>query len=92
MRHGPDAATGGNSLTHPASIPGVVWSLLWIGWILAFFIIEGIALFNDVPRDTLSAHLRRWFRIDTKLGRTLFLVAFGGFVCWFGVHIITRLV
>ncbi len=69
-----------------------IWTTLWAGWILAFFVIEIIALRNDVPRDTLSAHIRRWLRTDTKLGRTVFLVAFGGFICWFGVHILTKLV
>lgn len=69
-----------------------VWDWLWIDFGLAFLIIEGVALFNDVPRDTLSAHIRKWLRTDTKLGRTIFLVAFGGFVCWFAVHILTRLV
>lgn len=66
-----------------------LWDWLWIGWAAAFAIIEGIALFNDVPRDTLSAHIRRWLSVKTKLGRTIFLIAFGGFVAWFAVHILT---
>jgi hypothetical protein len=67
----------------------VVWTLLWISWILAFAIIEFAALHNDLPGDTLSEHLRRWFSVKKKLGRTVFLVAFGGFCCWFGIHVLT---
>lgn len=68
-----------------------IWTILWIGWIVAFFVIEGIALYRDRTKlgATLSEHLRLWFRIDTKLGRTAFLVVFGGFVAWFGVHLLT---
>lgn len=69
-----------------------VWEILWLLWIAAFAIIEAVAVKNDTPNDTLSEHLRKWFRVDTRPGRTAFLVAFGGFVVWFGVHIVTNLV
>ena len=65
------------------------WTIAWILWILAFGVIEGLALRNDKADDTLSEHFRKWFRTDTKIGRTVFLVVFGGFVAWFGVHILT---
>lgn len=65
---------------------------LWIGWIAAFFIVEGVALHNDMPGDTLSEHLRQWLSVKTKLGRTVFLVLWAGFAVWFCVHIITDLV
>lgn len=70
----------------------MIYTLLWAGWVLAFIIVEGFALRNDVSGDTLSEHVRKWIRTDTKLGRTIFLVAFGGFAIWFLVHIITKLV
>lgn len=69
-----------------------IWEVLWFCWVAAFAVIEGIAVKNDTPNDTLSEHLRKWFRTDTRPGRTVFLVAFGGFVAWFGVHILTALV
>lgn len=69
-----------------------MFETLWILWIVAFAVVEGVALKNDVPGDTLSEHIRLWFRLDSRLGRTAFLVAFGGFVAWFGVHILTGLV
>jgi len=31
-----------------------IWSWLWIAWIGAFLIIEGIALFRKQRNDTLS--------------------------------------
>lgn len=68
-----------------------IWTWLWVGWVVAFIIVEWAAIKNDTPDDTLSEHLRKWFRTDTNLGRTAFLVAFGGFVAWFGVHILTNL-
>ena len=57
-----------------------------------FGVVEYIAVKNDTPDDTLSEHIRKWYRIDTNLGRTAFLVSFGGFVAWFSVHILTSLV
>lgn len=70
----------------------MIYTLLWVGWVLTFFIVEGFALRNDMPGDTFSEHTRKWIRTDTKLGRTIFLVVFSGFAIWFLVHIITKLV
>jgi hypothetical protein len=66
-----------------------LYDWLWIGWIAAFAVVEGFALHNDMPGDTLSAHIRKWFSLKTKRGRTVFLVVFGGFVLWLGVHLLT---
>lgn len=65
----------------------MIYTILWILWGLSFFIVEGFALKNDMPGDTLSEHLRKWFRVDTRPGRTAWLVTFGGFAAWFFVHI-----
>jgi hypothetical protein len=64
-----------------------IWSALWIAWGLCFAGIEGVALANDARGDTLSEHLRRWFRTDTHLGRSLWVTASGIFFGWFVVHI-----
>ena len=66
-----------------------IWTLLWILWIAGFAVIEACALANDVDEDTLSEHLRKWFRVDTHLGRTVWLVVTGIFFAWFVVHIVT---
>ena len=40
-----------------------IWTALWITWIAAFVIIEGIALARKDLNDTLSEHVWKWFRI-----------------------------
>lgn len=64
-----------------------VWTILWLAWGAMFALVEGAALVNDKREDTLSEHFRRWFRTDTKLGRTAWIVASGIFFAWFTVHI-----
>lgn len=69
-----------------------MWTTLWILWALMFTAVEAAAIWNDKRGDTLSEHLRRWFRTDTNLGRTIFLIVSGVFMSWFVVHIATGLV
>ena len=38
------------------------WSLLWLGWLLAFLFVELPAAILPAKGDTLSEHVRRWFR------------------------------
>jgi hypothetical protein len=65
-----------------------VWTVLWAAWGLAFAVIEGAALRNDTRGDTLSEHLRRWFRTDTHTGRTIWLIVSAlFFVAWLIPHI-----
>lgn len=64
-----------------------VWTILWLLWAVAFAVIEGLSIRNDAKGDTLSEHLRLWFRTDTKLGRTAWLVISGIFFGWFVTHI-----
>jgi hypothetical protein len=66
-----------------------IWNVLWVLWIVSFAIIEAVAISNDVDEDTLSEHLRKWFRVDTHLGRTVWLVVSGIFFAWFVVHIVS---
>ena len=67
----------------------MIYTALWIGWVLAFVLVETFALRNDMPGDTLSEHVTKWFSVRTKLGRTVFLVTWSGFAVWFAVHILT---
>ena len=64
-----------------------VWTWLWVAWAAAFAVIEGVAITNDAKDDTLSEHLREWFRTDRKLGRTVWLCVCGCFAAWFITHI-----
>jgi hypothetical protein len=63
-----------------------VWTALWIAWCAAFAVIEGVALTRD-RQDTLSDHLRRWFRTDTHVGRSAWVLVSGIFFGWFVVHV-----
>jgi hypothetical protein len=65
----------------------MIWTVLWVAWGLAFAGIEAAALHNDMPGDTLSEHLRKWFRTDTHTGRTVWAIASGIFFGWFAIHI-----
>lgn len=64
-----------------------MWTELWLLWVAAFAVIEGVAIFNDQRGDTLSEHFRRWFNTDTHWGRSVWIVASGVFFAWFVVHI-----
>lgn len=62
----------------------VVWgSLLVVG-----AVVEGLALWNTRPGDTLSERTRSWFRVNTRAGRVMFVVVWVGFAAWFLVHIL----
>lgn len=63
------------------------FTVLWVLWGAAFAVIEGVALVNDRKDDTLSEHLRDWFRTDRKHGRTAWIVTSGVFFAWFVTHI-----
>lgn len=66
----------------------MIWTILWVGWILAFFAIEIPAIRNDLREDTLSEHIRRWFSTKTHHGRSVFIVAWLAFTVWFVPHIV----
>lgn len=69
----------------------------WVSLAVAGFVIEGIALFNSRPGDTLSEHLWAWLGIKRKepnfvtpkwtlrVVRTIFVSA----MLWFILHITT---
>jgi hypothetical protein len=43
-----------------------VYDWLWLGWLVYFAIVEGRALFNSKPGDTLSEHAWAWLGYDTR--------------------------
>jgi hypothetical protein len=65
-------------------------NLLWGIVLTAGAAYETFALVNRRDGDTLSARTRAWFRVDTKPGRAIFTVAWGGFALWFLQHILTQ--
>jgi hypothetical protein len=41
----------------------VTYTTAWLLWLLAFGVIEGKALANKEPGDTLSEHVWKWFMV-----------------------------
>lgn len=67
-----------------------IWTALWIVWGAAFAGIEGFALRADAHGSTgatLSEHLRRWFHVNTHVGRTIWLIVSGIWGVAFAMHI-----
>lgn len=75
------------------------WTAAWIGWLGWFALVEGMALFNSRPGDTLSEHVWLWFgtrrRRPGESERTrsgwaqLRRVVLLAFVVWLGAHFLT---
>lgn len=63
------------------------YTIAWALWVIAFVVIEARAINNDIKDDTLSDHFAMWFKVNTKFGRTAWLVFSGVFFAWFVVHI-----
>lgn len=64
------------------------YTLLWVVWLVQFAAIEGVALVDKRPGDTLSEHVWNWFSIRDKstgwLWRRGALLAFLG---WLIAHL-----
>ena len=70
----------------------MVWTVLWLLWIAAFFAIEVPALRNKTPGDTLSEHVWKWFAVKdanrkglTRLRRWGLLA----FLAWLSFHFLS---
>lgn len=73
------------------------WTWAWAGWAVYFLIVEGMALFNSRPGDTLSEHVWAFIGIRrkgvdprdpsgwTRLRRFLVLA----FMAWLSFHFLT---
>jgi hypothetical protein len=67
-----------------------MYTALWIIWLAYLLIVEGAALLNKNPGDTLSEHLWSWFSIkDKKRSWRLRRVFLLSLLVWFIVHILT---
>jgi len=63
------------------------FSWAWVGWLLAFLVIEGLALFNKKKGDTLSENVWRWFGV--KSGKSLRTMGLLGFMTWLTIHFVS---
>jgi hypothetical protein len=66
------------------------YTLGWLLWIAAFLGLEGKALVNKRPGDTLSEHVWRWSSVKAK-GGAWRLRRFGllAFLAWLAAHFLT---
>lgn len=63
------------------------WTIAWLLWIASFCAIEGPAIFNRQPGDTLSEHVRAWFATRTKpKGWRIRRLVLAFFLVWLGLH------
>lgn len=86
--HSVVASTGAVVLATATHGP-VLFTILWVGWVAAFAVIEGIAIFNKGRDDTLSEKIRDLFRTDTRTGRTIWVVVIGAGAGLLAAHILS---
>ena len=69
------------------------WTLMWLAWIAAFFLIEGSALARHRPQDTLSDHCFRWFGIPQHAAPARSLrarrIALLWLLAWLATHLLS---
>lgn len=66
---------------------------LWICWLIAFCVIEGVALWRHDYKGTLTAHVRWWFGFENRAGIAAKRAAWrltrallAGFMAWLTLH------
>lgn len=63
---------------------------LWLIWLGMFAAVEGAAIFNRTPGDTLSEHVWKWFSIREKgKGWRSRRFALLTFLAWLVAHFLT---
>jgi hypothetical protein len=68
----------------------VTFTIAWLIWILQFVAIEGVALCNKQPGDTLSEHVWDWASIRGKgAGWRARRFALLAFLCWLLLHFLS---
>jgi hypothetical protein len=64
-----------------------LFTSLWIVWLVLFGAIEGVALANKTPGDTLSEHIWKWFSVRGKARGWMFRrAALFLFLVWLLLH------
>lgn len=65
-----------------------MFTVLWIGWLVAFLVIETVAIIRKERGDTLSEHVWAWFSLR-KSKKSLLTYAFAAFWLWLTIHFLT---
>jgi len=74
-------------------VPPDFYRLFWLGWLLAFAVIESYAIWKNVPGGTFSEWV--WWILgsgdaDREWYRNVFRVVVAGFLVWLIPHFFTR--
>lgn len=67
------------------------WTVAWLAWGAAFLLIEGHALANKTPDDTLSEHVWGWFHVRDARPTPLVIAArivLALFLLWLAAHMV----
>lgn len=69
------------------------WAWFWVAWFGAFVVMEGNALTNHTPGDTLSETVWRWLRIGSPgnpgaVAWTWRTFVLGAFLVWLVLHLL----
>lgn len=66
------------------------YTIAWLLWILAFFVIEVPAILNKRLGDTLSEHVWRWFSVKSRsTGWKIRRFSLLALLAWLSAHFLT---
>jgi hypothetical protein len=65
-----------------------VFTWAWIFWLAMFAAVEGVAIFNKKPGDTLSEHIWAWFKIRESRQWNVRRWVLAIFLVWLTVHMV----
>jgi hypothetical protein len=66
------------------------YTIAWLLWLSMLIAIEGTALANKVPGDTLSEHVWKWASVkDKSVGWRLRRAVLVVFLVWLAMHLIS---
>lgn len=66
------------------------WTAAWVFWFAFFGLVEGAALLNKTPSDTLSEHVWKWLRVFDARPTKLVIAArvvLALFLVWLCLHL-----
>lgn len=71
-----------------------IWTILWVGWLAIFVVLEGIAIVRSDRGDTLSEKVWSWFSLKGPKGelsawRAVTRFLFLAFWAWLTIHFLS---
>lgn len=72
-----------------SSIPDSAFTYAWVGLLAYFGVVEAAALLRKEKGDTLSAHVKRWFKVHEKgTSALLHRAGLAAFMVWLTIHFV----